>query len=579
MKQSQIFIPTLRDTPSDAEVASHQLMLRAGYIRQVSSGVYTYLPLAWRVIQKIKTIVREELNAIGGTEMMLPALIPADLWKESGRYDTYGPEMMKLVDRHDRDFLLGPTHEETFTKLIRDDIASYKKLPLHMYQIQTKYRDEKRPRFGLLRGREFIMKDSYTFHDSYDDLDSMYKEIWEAYENIFDRIGLEYRSIIADAGAMGGSESMEFISLSEVGEDTIAYSTESGYAANIEMATSKFKERRSTEVPLEKELVDTPNTTTIDELTQVLDIQEDQILKSVLFVADSEKPVLAIVRGDHDVNEVKVRIAIEAETIHIATDEEVNELFAGIPVGYVGPIDLPEEVIIVADQYVENMVNSVSGANETGKHYINVSAERDFEATVYADIRMVQEGDQSPDGEGTLKFATGIEIGHIFKLGTRFSESMGATVLDQNGRPIPVIMGSYGIGISRLLSAIVEQNYDEKGLVWPASVAPFDLHLVPVNYNNEHQRELTDELYEQFTAEGFDVLVDDRKERPGVKFTDAELIGVPVQITVGKKAEDGIVEVTIRQTNEMLEAKKEEVLDMISILQTTQEQEDEELNN
>lgn len=576
MKQSQIFIPTLRDTPSEAEVASHQLMLRAGYIRQVSSGVYSYMPLAWRVIQKIESIVREELNAIGGAEMMLPALIPADLWKESGRYDTYGPEMMKLVDRHDRDFLLGPTHEETFTKLIRDDIKSYKKLPLHLYQIQTKYRDEKRPRFGLLRGREFIMKDSYTFHDSYDSLDTMYQEIWGAYENIFDRVGLEYRSIIADAGAMGGSESMEFISLSEVGEDTIAYSTEGEYAANLEMATSKFKARRTTEVQLEKEIVETPNTTTIIELTEVLDIQEDEILKSVLFVADGERPVLALVRGDHDVNEIKVRLAVGAETIEIATDEEVTELFGGIPVGYVGPIGLPKEVEIVADLYVENMVNSVTGANESGKHIINVTPERDFEVNTYADIRMVQEGDLSPDGKGKLKFATGIEIGHIFKLGTRFSESMGAEVLDQNGRPIPVIMGSYGIGISRLLSAIVEQNYDEKGLVWPSAVAPFDLHIVPVNYNNEHQRKLTDELYEEFKAEGFEVLVDDRKERPGVKFTDAELIGIPVQVTVGKKAEDGIVEVNIRQTNEMLESKKEEVLDMISILKTTHNQEENE---
>lgn len=576
MKQSQIFIPTLRDTPSEAEVVSHQLMLRAGYIRQISSGIYSYMPLAWRVIQKIENIVREELNAIGGAEMMLPTLIPADLWKESGRYDTYGPEMMKLVDRHDRDFLLGPTHEETFTKLIRDDIKTYKKLPLHLYQIQTKYRDEKRPRFGLLRGREFIMKDSYTFHDSYDSLDSMYQEIWKAYENIFNRMGLEYRSIIADAGAMGGSESIEFISLSEVGEDTIAYSTEGEYAANLEMATSKFKARRTTEVQLESEVVETPNTTTIAELTKVLNIQADEILKSVLFVADNDRPVLALVRGDHDVNEVKVRLALEAETIEVATDEQVNALFGGIPVGYVGPMGLPEEVEIVADLYVENMVNSVTGANEVGKHVLNVTPERDFEVNVYADIRMVQEGDLSPDGQGELKFATGIEIGHIFKLGTRFSESMGAEVLDQNGRPIPVIMGSYGIGISRLLSAIVEQNYDEKGLVWPSAVAPFDLHIVPVNYNNEHQRKLTDELYAEFKEAGFEVLVDDRKERPGVKFTDAELIGIPVQVTVGKKAEDGIVEVNIRQTNEMLESKKEEVLDTISILKTTQDQEENE---
>lgn len=574
MKQSDIFIPTLRETPSDADVVSHQLMLRAGYIRQISSGVYSYLPLAWRVIQNIENIIREELNAIGGTEMMLPALIPADLWQESGRYETYGPEMMKLKDRHDRDFLLGPTHEETFTKLVRDDIKSYKKLPLHLYQIQTKYRDEKRPRFGLLRSREFLMKDSYTFHDSNESLDDAYSEIWQAYENIFNRIGLNYRSIIADAGSMGGRESIEFIAMSDsdVGEDTIAYSPEGDYAANIEMATSKFKERTNTEVQLQKEIVDTPNTTTIDELAQFLEIKHNKILKSVLLVADNEQPVLAIVRGDHDVNEVKVRIAVDAETLEPATDEEISELFGDIPAGYVGPVDLPEEVTIVADLYVKNMVNAVTGANQPEKHYINVTPGRDFEPIEYTDIRMVQEGDLAPDDSGALQFTTGIEIGHIFKLGTRFSETMDATVLDQNGRPVPVIMGSYGIGISRLLSAITEQYADDKGLNWPASVAPFDVHIVPIKYSNEHQKALTDELTNLFTEEGYEVLVDDRNERAGVKFTDAELMGVPLRITVGKKAEDGIVEINIRRTGEMVEAKKEEIINTIAILTSALEE-------
>ena len=469
MKQSQIFSPTLRENPSDAEAVSHQLMLRAGYIRQISAGIYSYLPLAWRVIQNIEKIIREELNAIGGTEMQLPALIPADLWEESGRYETYGPELMKLTDRHDRDFILGPTHEETFTKLIRDDIKSYKKLPLHLYQIQTKYRDEKRPRFGLLRGREFLMKDAYTFHDSNDSLDAAYSEIWQAYEKIFNRVGLNYRSIIADAGAMGGRESIEFIAISEAGEDTIAYSTDSDYAANIEMATSKFKERTNTEVQLQKEIVDTPNATTIDDLAHFLEVKQSNILKSVLLVADGNKPVLALVRGDHEANEVKIRIAVGAETLEPATDEDISELFGNIPAGYVGPIDLPEEVTIIADLYVKNMVNSVTGANELEKHYINVNSGRDFEPSQYTDIRLVQEGDTSPDGNGTLQFTTGIEIGHIFKLGTRFSESMDATVLDQNGRPVPVIMGSYGIGVSRLLSAITEQYADDKGLNLPAT--------------------------------------------------------------------------------------------------------------
>ena len=572
MKQSQMFIPTLRETPNDAEVLSHQMMLRAGYIRQISSGVYSYLPLAYRVIQKIENIIREELNAIGGTEMLLPALVPADIWKESGRYDTYGPEMMKLKDRHDRDFLLGPTHEETFTQLIRDDIKSYKKLPLHLYQIQPKYRDEKRPRFGLLRGREFIMKDSYTFHDTEESLDEMYNEIWQAYNNIFTRIGLDYRSIIADAGAMGGRESIEFIAISNVGEDTIAYSDESDYAANIEMAASKFKERTNTEVQLQKEVVDTPETTTIEDLSKFLEVKPSNILKSVLFVADGEKPVLALVRGDHDVNEIKVRMAVGAETIETAVDAQIEDLFGGIPAGYVGPIDLPEDVTIVADLYVKNMVNSVTGANEVEKHFINVNAGRDFEPAQYTDIRTVQEGDVSPDGQGTLQFTTGIEIGHIFKLGTRFSEAMGATVLGQDGRPTPVIMGSYGIGISRLLSAIAEQNADEKGLVWPASVAPFDVHITPINYNNEHQQVLADEISALFQVEGYEVLLDDRKERPGVKFTDAELMGIPIRITVGKKAEDDIVELVIRKTGEMVETKKDDLINTIAILMASQEE-------
>lgn len=416
------------------------------------------------------------------------------------------------------------------------------------------------------------MKDSYTFHDTEESLDEMYNDIWSAYNNIFTRIGLDFRSIIADAGAMGGRESIEFIAISDVGEDTIAYSEESDYAANIEMASSKFKERTNTEVQLQKEVVDTPATTTIEDLASFLDVKESKILKSVLFVADGNKPILAIVRGDHEVNEIKVRMAVGAETIETASEAHIEDLFGNIPAGYVGPVDLSEEVTIVADLYVKNMVNSVTGANELEKHYINVNAGRDFEPSQYADIRMVQEGDASPDGTGTLKFTTGIEIGHIFKLGTRFSESMDAKVLGKDGKPVPVIMGSYGIGISRLLSAIAEQNADEKGLVWPASVAPFDVHITPINYNNEHQKALTDELSKLFTKEGYDILVDDRKERPGVKFTDAELMGIPIRITVGKKAEDDIVEISIRKTGEMVETKKDDIINTISILMSSQEE-------
>lgn len=571
MKQSQLFAPTLRETPNDAEVISHQLMLRAGYIRQISSGIYTYLPLAYRVIQKIEKIVREELNAIGAVEMLLPALVPASLWQESGRYETYGPEMMKMKDRADRDFLLGPTHEETFTKLVRDEVRSYKQLPLHLYQIQTKYRDEKRPRFGLLRGREFIMKDAYTFHDTEESLNEVYLKIEKAYRRIFDRVGLNYQVVTADAGAMGGRESEEFMALSSIGEDTIVYSTAGDYVANLEMATSKFTQKTNTALQEEKVLVHTPEAKTIEEVTEFLGVKPSELIKAVLFVVDDENPIMALVRGDHEVNEVKVRLAAEAQDVQPATPEQIEKLFGDIPAGFVGPVNAPEDLTIIADNYIKNMANAVSGANQADYHFKNVNPDRDFTPDQYTDIRMVQEGNPSPVGEGQLKFSKGIEIGHIFKLGTRYSESMGATVLDQNGRPTPIIMGSYGIGISRLLASVAEQRADDKGLVWPDAIAPFDVHIIPIQLKNEAQAELTQELSGLFEAEGYDVLVDDRNERAGVKFTDAELYGIPLQITVGKKADEGIVEVTIRETGEMIESKKEDVLETIAILKSRDE--------
>lgn len=565
MKQSRLFAPTLREVPSDAEVTSHQYMLRAGYIRQVASGIYAYLPLAYRVLEKIKAIIREEMDAIDATEMDLPTLIPADLWKETGRYLTYGEDLIKLKDRHDRDFILGPTHEETFTDLIRNDIKSYKKLPLNLYQIQTKFRDEKRPRFGLLRGREFLMKDAYTFSASSESLDEMYDEINEAYHKIFNRIGLNFRSIIGDAGAMGGRDSTEFMALSEAGEDIVVYSDESDYAANLEMASSKFTKEPIHEVQELLESKETPGTKTIKELAEFLGVEEKQTLKSVMFVVDGSQPVLAVVRGDHEVNEVKVRMAVGASEIEPATEEEIHNLFK-VPAGFVGPIDIRDEVTVVYDYYVQNVANAVVGANQQDKHYINVNPDRDFISPRYHDLRVIEEGEPSPDGCGHLKFTKGIEIGHIFKLGTFYSESMDATVLDASGRPTPIVMGSYGIGVSRLLSAIVEQNADDKGIIWPKAIAPFDVHLVPVKMSKDEQVALSDELYENLTQAGYQVLVDDRNERAGVKFKDAELIGIPLQITIGKKASEGVVEINIRRTGEQIETKKEEVLDTIEIL-------------
>lgn len=565
MKQSRLFAPTLRDVPSDAEAVSHQLMLRSGYIRQVASGVYAYLPLARRVLTKIETVIREEMNRIDSVEMTLPALIPADLWKETGRYNTYGEELVKLKDRHDRDFVLGPTHEETFADLIRNDIKSYKKLPLSMYQIQTKYRDEKRPRFGLLRGREFIMKDAYTFHEDYDSLDKSYDDMLRAYLAIFDRLELDYRAIIGDAGAMGGRDSMEFMALSDAGEDIVVYSNESDYAANLEMAESYF-ELDKTDVELKEiETVDTPGTTTMEKLANFLNLDLKDTMKSVMFMVDEETPVMAITRGDHNVNEVKVRMAVDGKDIQPATDEEIKEIFKVVP-GFAGPVGINPDVTVIVDQYIKNIANSVTGANEENKHLINVNPERDFGEFTYADIRVVEEGEGSPDGKGQLVFQKGIEIGHIFKLGTFYSESMDATVLDSNGRPTPVVMGSYGIGVSRLLSAIIEQNNDDKGIVWPESIAPFDVHLIPIKWSNDKHRQLAEELEATLIDANLEVLIDDRNERPGVKFTDAELMGVPYHVTIGKKASEGIVEVASRATGEMIEAKAEDIVETLAKL-------------
>ncbi|HFN2323035.1 TPA: proline--tRNA ligase [Enterococcus faecium] len=564
MRQSKMLIPTLREVPNDAEVLSHQILLRAGYIRQVSAGIYSYLPLANRVLEKLKRIMREEFEKIGAVEMLMPAILPAELWEESGRYETYGPNLYRFKDRNDRKMILGPTHEETFTDLMRNEINSYKKLPLNLYQIQPKYRDEKRPRFGLLRGREFIMKDAYSFHATEESLDETYKDYEKAYTEVFKRCGLEFRSIIGDGGAMGGKDSKEFMAISEIGEDTICYSTESDYAANLEMATSYYVSKKSHETQLELEKVATPNVKSIDEVADFFSVEPQKIIKSVLFIAD-EQPVLVLVRGDHEVNDVKLKNFLSADFLEEATEEEAQK-YLGAEFGSVGPVGVSDDVKVYADRYVQDLANAITGANETGFHYKNVNPKRDFTVLSYEDLRFVQEGDPSPDNNGVLAFTRGIEIGHIFKIGTRYSESMGATVLDENGREKFVIMGCYGIGVSRLLSAIVEQHSDEQGINWSKGIAPFDLHIVQMNLKDEYQTSLTNELEEAMTKAGYEVLVDDRNERAGVKFADSDLIGCPIRITVGKKAVDGIVEVKIKKTGEMVEVRKEELANTLPIL-------------
>ncbi|MEK4030160.1 proline--tRNA ligase [Pseudobacillus sp. FSL P4-0506] len=558
MKQSQTLIPTLREVPADADVKSHQLLLKAGFIRQNASGVYSYLPLGKKVLRKVEEIVREEMDNAGAAELLMPALQQAELWQESGRWYTYGPELMRLKDRHEREFALGATHEEVITSLVRDEIKSYKRLPLTLYQIQTKFRDEKRPRFGLLRGREFVMKDAYSFHTSHESLAEVYDRMYTAYSNVFRRCGLDFRAVIADSGAMGGKDTHEFMVLSEIGEDTIAYSDSSDYAANIEMAPVVTAYEKSGEAERQMEKVETPDAKTISSVAELLNVSAEQCLKTLLFKVDGEY-VIVLVRGDHEVNEIKLKNLFQAGVVELAEHEEVNEVL-GCTIGSLGPVNAKEGVKVIADHAVKAITNGVCGANIEGYHFINVNAEKDYRVDQYADLRFIQEGDLSPDGKGTIKFAKGIEVGHIFKLGTRYSEAMNATYLDENGRTQPMIMGCYGIGVSRTLAAVAEQFNDEQGFIWPKALSPFDIHLVPINMKDEGQRTLAEELYSLLRENRYDVLMDDRAERPGVKFADSDLIGLPIRVTVGKKAAEGIVEVKVRKTGEMIEIQRNELV-------------------
>lgn len=567
MKQSKVLIPTKKEAPSDAEALSHKMMIRAGYIYQVSAGVWSYLPLAYRVIRKVENIIRDEMDKAGGVEMLMPGLLPADLWKESGRYESYGDNLFKLKDRRDRDFILGPTHEETFTEVLRDSIKSYKKLPLVVYQLQDKFRDEDRPRYGILRGKEFEMLDGYSFSADQEGLDEAYNNQAKAYRNIFDRIGLNYKVILADSGTMGGKNSQEFSAPAEVGEDIIAY-TDGDYAANIEKAESKFTGVQQTAAPAPIEKKATPGAHTVDEAAESLDLDPNQVIKSMLYIAkmseDEYQPVLVLMRGNDEVNDAKVTNALDCEELELATEEDAEKYLNAHP-GSLGPVGVGEEVKILADNYVKVLVNMACGANEDGYHYVNANIDRDFRVDQFGDFRNVKEGEIAPDGQ-PLKFTPGIEIGHIFKLGTHYSSKLGAQVLDSNGRLTDVIMGSYGIGVTRLLSAVAEQNADENGLVWPDSIAPFDVHVIPVNAKKEDQMAMADKIDQQLTEAGYEVLVDDRKERAGVKFADSDLIGIPIRVTVGKKAQDGIVEIKIRKTGETVEVKQEELVNTVGIL-------------
>lgn len=565
MRTSQYLFSTLKETPNDAQVVSHQLMLRAGMIRPLASGMYNWLPTGLRVLKKVENIIREEMNTSGALEVEMPVVQPADLWVESERWEDYGPELLRFKDRGDRPFVLGPTHEEVITDLVRREVSSYKQLPLNLYQIQTKFRDEVRPRFGVMRGREFLMKDAYSFHTSKESLQETYDVMHQTYSNIFTRLGLDFRPVAADTGSIGGSASHEFQVLAQSGEDDVVFSTESDYAANIELAEAIAVGERQ-DPTAEMTLVDTPNAKTIAELVEQFNLPIEKTVKTLIVKGRSEEqPLVALViRGDHELNEIKaVKCEEVAEPFEFADEAEIKAKI-GAGVGSLGPVNMPIPVII--DRSVALMSDFGAGANIDGKHYFNINWERDVALPKIADLRNVVEGDPSPDGKGTLLIKRGIEVGHIFQLGTKYSEAMKATVQGEDGRPQTMIMGCYGIGVTRVVAAAIEQHHDERGIIWPTdAIAPFTVAVVPMNmHKSESVQTFAEDLYKTLRSQGIDVIFDDRKERPGVMFADMELIGVPHMVVIGEKnLENGEIEYKNRRTGEKQMIAKDQLLDFL----------------
>lgn len=543
---SKTIIPTLRQVPAEAEIISHQLMLRAGLLRKSSTGVYSYLPLGYRVIKKISKIVREEMDNFGGQEVLLPIMQPAELWQESGRWSVYGDEMFRLKDRHQRDFCLGPTHEEIITDLVKGDVNSYKQLPLLLYQIQNKYRDEQRPRFGLMRGREFIMKDLYSFDKDEQGLDVSYNKMYQAYSNVFTSCGLKFRAVEADSGAIGGSSTHEFMVMAETGEAAIVYCDNCDYAANVEKASCK-SDIQDAKPLKELELISTPQVGTIEELTSFLGVKASQTVKTLIYLADNEL-VATMVRGDRELNEVKLYNLLGCTTLEMASSELVKEKL-NLDIGFLGPIDLP--IKIYADEEIAKTQNMIVGGNKLDYHYVNANIDRDFKVTKVADLRMIEAGEPCPKCQASLLKARGIEVGQIFKLGTKYSEALNLKILDENGKEKLVVMGCYGIGVSRTMAACIEQNYDENGIIWPMSIAPYQVIIVPVNTKDEETVAVCTDLYHQLQKLEVEVIMDDRNERAGVKFKDSDLIGYPIRVTVGPKTiQAGNVEIKLRRTNQ-----------------------------
>ena len=562
MRTSQYILSTLKETPAEAVVVSHQLMLRAGLIRPLASGLYNWMPTGVRVLKKVENIIREEMNKSGAVEVIMPVVQPAELWQESERWEQYGPELLRFKDRGNRDFVLGPTHEEVITDLVRREISSYKQLPLNLYQIQTKFRDEVRPRFGVMRSREFVMKDAYSFHTNGESLQQTYDVMYQTYSNIFTRLGLDFRAVQADTGSIGGSASHEFQVLADSGEDDIVFSTESDYAANIELAEAVASgERQAPSKAME--LVDTPNAKTIAELVEQFNLPIEKTVKTLIVKgANEEQPLIALmIRGDHELNEIKAtKLTQVAEPFEFASEEEIKAKI-GAGVGSLGPVNLNIPVII--DRSVALMSDFGAGANIDGKHYFNINWERDVALPPIADLRNVVEGDLSPDGKGTLLIKRGIEVGHIFQLGKKYSEAMKATVQGEDGRPLTMTMGCYGIGVTRVVAAAIEQSHDERGIIWPEAIAPFQIAIIPMNmHKSEKVKDFAENLYRTLNAQGVEVLFDDRNERAGVMFADMELIGIPHQIVIGEKnLEQGLVEYKNRRTGEKQLIEKEKLVE------------------
>ncbi len=565
MRFSLLYAPTLKESPAEAEVVSHKLLLRAGMIRKVAAGVYTFLPLGYRVIKKIERIIREEMNRVDAQEILMPVIQPADVWRKTGRWTQYGPEMMRFKDRHEREFALGPTHEELVTALVMDELKSYRQLPLTIYQIQVKFRDEIRPRFGLMRGREFIMKDAYSFNASIEQLQKSYDDMYGAYTRIFKRCGLDFRAIQAATGLIGGKVSQEFTVLAESGESTILYCDSCNYAANDEVASTRLPEP-STEAIKSPEVISTPGVKSITEVSAFLNVPGTKIVKTLIYKYGAREIAAVLIRGDRDVNEEKLASLLGTTDFHLLAGMEWED-YPELIQGYVGPVGLTDQVRLIADSEISVMRNFVVGANKSDTHIINVNVGEDFQVEEWADVKLVKAGDKCPDCEGTLLSTRGIEVGQIFQLGTKYSEALGATFITEDGQVKPYIMGSYGIGVSRTAASSIEQNHDENGIIWPISVAPYEVSIIVLNYDRKEQKEMGDSVYEGLEKKGVEVILDDRIESAGKKFADSDLIGFPLQVIVGARTiKSGNIEVKVRATGDRREFPLDQAVDRIADL-------------